>query len=242
VSRLTQLIHREMRARSELLVGTVVGELRPVRFDDDQVGAGVMWVVDVEIGSNRPLFSVPVKAGSDGGRFFANLGQTVLLRRNLLGRWQVVGPGDRRHGVRTTTEYDLTTGAAMGSAQDGSTIVIDPFEYYQGDQAMLGNPVVTFSREVGNDLIVRATGDFTAEGFAVSDSIVIGGTQVNDGTQTIAAVSALQIEIAGDVLFDEGPVDGVTIIVAGTSRWNNGLDGFPSKRIVDGDGNTIRPT
>lgn len=242
MSREKQLIRREFLSRKEFLVGTVIGAARAIRFDGTAPGAGVMLVCDVEIGSNRPLFNVPIKAGSDGGRFFANLGQTVLLRRNLGSRYQVVGPGDRAAGELQTIEYDLTTQDVAGSSARGFSTVIDPFEYYMGPSALKGNPAVTFDQvPAANDTITRAAGSFVDDGFVAGQSVKIT-SPLNAGTQTIAIVTGLVLEFSGDVLVDEGPISGVTILAVGTSRWNNGVDSFPSRRIVDADGNTVTPS
>jgi hypothetical protein len=241
MSREKQLIRREFLARKELLVGTVIGSIRPDRFDDDQPGAGVMWVVDIEIGSNRPLLNVPVKSAGDGGRFYANLGQTVLLRRSLLGRYMVVGPGDRVSGQLTTTEYDLTTEGAVASSALGFSAQVDPFEFYMGARSMKGNPSVTFDNQVGDDRLDRATGSFTDDGFLPGQSVRIT-SPLNTGTFSINTVGALTLSFIGDPFVDEGPLTGVRIGVTGTSRWSNGVDGFPSRRILNAQGVRITPS
>ena len=241
MSRETELIRREFLAKKELLVGTVVGEKRPVRFDGTAPGAGVVWVCDVEIGSNNPLLNVPIKGGSDGGRFFAELGNVVLLRRNLLGRYQVMGPGDRCAGERSTTEYNLVTQDVAATSQRGFSIFIDPFEFYQGPIAMLGNPSCTFDSSAGDDTLDRDAGSFVTEGFLAAQSVRIF-SPLNAGLYTIGAVSTLTLTFFGSPFAsDEGPIQGVTVGVAGTSRWNQ-LSSFPSKRIIDAAGDTIQPS
>ena len=156
MSRDKELIRREFLSRKELLVGTVIGEQRAARFDGTAPGAGVMWVCDVEIGSNNPLFNVPVKAGAHGGRFFAGLGQTVVLRRSLTGRYQVIGPGDRVSTQMEIIEYNAVAKDVAVQTQLGFQQVVDPFEVYQGLSAMLGNPSITFANEVAR--IAQALG------------------------------------------------------------------------------------
>ncbi len=241
MSRETELIRREFLAKKEFLVGTVVGAKRPVRFDGTAPGAAVVWVCDVEIGSNNPLLNVPIKGGSDGGRFFAELGNIVLLRRNLLGRYQVMGPGDRCAGERATTEYNLVTQDVAASSRRGFSIFIDPFEFYQGPTAMLGNPSVTFTNTGGNDTLDRSTGSFVDDGFLAGQSVRVANSPLNAGLYTILTVTIGTLDFAGDPFVDEGPISGVTMGVAGSSRWN-GLSGFPSKRIIDAAGNTIQPS
>ena len=241
MSRQVDLIRREFLNRKELLVGTVIGAPRATRFDGTAPGAGVMWVCDVEVGGTKPLLNVPVKAGSDGSRFYANLGSAVVLRRNLAGRYQVIGPGDRAAGELEIIEYDLVTQDVVTQSSQGFSKVVDPFEFYQGPISMRGNPAVTFTNTGGNDTMDRDAGDFTADGFLAAQSVVIT-SPLNAQTLTIANVSASQVDFAGDPFVDEGPITSVRMGVAGTSRWNDGVTSFPSRRIVDTDGNTITPS
>lgn len=241
MSREKDLIRREFLAKKEFLVGTVIGEKRPIRFDGTAPGAGVVWVCDVEIGSNNPLLNVPIKGSGDGGRFFASLGSVVLLRRNLLGRYQVIGPGDRCAGELETTFYNLVTQDVVVTSSRGFAQVIDPYEFYQGPTAMLGNPSCTFGANPGDDTLDRASGSFITDGFLASQSVRIF-SPLNAGLYTIGIVAAGTLTFFGDVFAaDEGPIKGVTCGVAGTSRWN-GLTSYPSKRIVDADGNTVQPS
>jgi hypothetical protein len=238
MSREKELIRREFLSRKEMLVGTIIGAARADRFDGVAPGAGVMWVCDVEIGSNNPLFNVPIKGGSHLGRDFASLGQTVLLRRNLLGRYQVVGPGDRAAAPLNTIEYDLVTQDVAATTSRGFATVQDPFEFYQGPRAMKGNPSVTFASNPGDDTLARATGSFIADGFLSGDSVIIT-SPLNSQSITIALVAAGQLNFTGNPFVDEGPITSVTVGVAGTSRWNDGVTPWPSRRILDADGNTV---
>lgn len=97
-----QLIRREMRTQGDR-VGTIISEMTITDFDGN--GAGV-FSADVEIGSNNFLKGLPVKA-NNGGRNYASLGQTVLIRRNAQGRYEVVGPGDRLSTAVEEVGYDL---------------------------------------------------------------------------------------------------------------------------------------
>lgn len=234
-------IRREFLNRKELLVGTVIGSARARRFDGTAPGAGVMWVCDVEMGGTRPLLNVPIKAGSDGGRFFANLGSAVVLRRNLAGRFQVIGPGDRAAGEMEIIEYDLVTTAVVTQSSQGFAQVVDPFEFYQGPTAMKGNPNVTFANTGGNDTMDRDAGSFVADGFVAAQSVKIT-SPLNSATLTLATVGVGQVDFVGDPFVNEGPIDRVRMGVVGTSRWNDGATSFPSRRIEDADGNTITPS
>jgi hypothetical protein len=64
---------------------------------------------------------------------------------------------------------------------------------------------------------------------------------LNSGTYTIGTASALVLTFVGDPFVDEGPILKVSMGVPTTSFWNDGVAGFPSRRIVDADGNTITP-
>jgi hypothetical protein len=238
VSREKELIRREFLSRQELIVGTVIGQPRAIRFDGVAPGAGVAWVCDIEIGSNNPLFSVPIKGGSHGGRDFANLGQTVLLRRNVNGRYMVVGPGDRAANTKKITEYDLVTQDAEPSTRFGFQKVVDPFEFYGGERSLKGGPFITFSLEAGDDTIDRASGSWLEDGFLPAQSIQVT-SPLNSGTFTTLAAGALQLTFSGNVFVDEGPIKGVSIGVVGTSFWNDGVTTWPSRRIIDSNGNTV---
>lgn len=123
------LIRREIEARKDL-VGTVLKKRELVQFDG--TGATGVWVVDVDVGGNRVLRDVPVKAGSDGSRFYADINQTVLLRRNTQGRFDVIGPADRVAAQAVEKEYDLQAGTEVSSRSVGFTVNKVPFEFYQG--------------------------------------------------------------------------------------------------------------
>lgn len=258
MSREQELIQREIASREPFKVGTVVGSRRLVQFDSDPTTPGIMYVCDVEIGSNRPLLNVPIKAGSNGGRFYALDGATVLLRRNLLGRWQVVGPGDRNAGEKFIVDYDIVTEAPVGTENIGTTRVIDPFEYYQGPISVKGNPALTLT-QAANDFITRASGSFIDDGFTqgapgpanriyigngVPESFVGVDVPGTSGRQRdVDAVTDLVLTLQGTAFQSPtfGPASGITVGQVATSRWNDGVNGFPSRRIVDASGVTINP-
>lgn len=128
-------VRREVLARREAIVGRVVSHLRLTTFDGSP-GGGPTWVVDVDAGDGRRVLrDVPVKAGADGARFYAQLGQSVLLRRNAAGRFDVVGPADRVPAPAVAKEYDPATGAEVSSATEGLTTTVEPFTHLQGTGA-----------------------------------------------------------------------------------------------------------
>ncbi|KKL68067.1 hypothetical protein LCGC14_2128710, partial [marine sediment metagenome] len=73
------------------------------------------------------------------------------------------------------------------------------------------------------DTIVRASGNFTTDGYVAGDRVEVSGSSNNDGSYTIAIVAALTLTlVAGDVLVAEGPAGSITL-----KRWahpDNGGD------------------
>jgi hypothetical protein len=126
VSDLRGLIKREIKGRQQFIVGKILSLPSLVNFE---VTAAPRWVVDVDIGANRPLRRVPIKGGSDGQRFYANLGQTVLLRRNAFGRYEVVSQGDRVTGdtssfkTYTLDDPNAKTSSSLGFRADPVTFI-----------------------------------------------------------------------------------------------------------------------
>lgn len=125
MSNLKDLIRREMNTQKETIVGTVLTESRIVDFDG--MGSGV-FVTDVEVGSNNFLSDVPIKANQN--RFYAQVGQTVLLRRNAQGRYEVTAPGDRVASPVTEKGYDLSDGSEQSSQDLGFLSERVPFSHY----------------------------------------------------------------------------------------------------------------
>jgi hypothetical protein len=123
---LQRLVRREIKNMQENIVGTVISELRLIDFDGNSSG---VWVCDVEIGSNHYLQDIPVKALSN--RFHAQLGQSVLLRKNARGRYEVIGPGDRITKPLRRIGYNLATQVAGTPIDVGFTFDRVPFSYYQ---------------------------------------------------------------------------------------------------------------
>ena len=232
-----QLIRREIISREREFVATVISNPSMVDFDQSASGAPT-WVVDLDIGGNRPAKNVPIKASGSGDRFYAQLGQTVLVRRTALGRLYVIGPGDRTAGSLVETVYSLETGNPSTVTTTEFVRRFFPLEYYQGT-AMLGNPTVTFAVEAGDDSITRSAGSFIDDGFSIGQQIRVMRSTLNDAVFTLTGVTALQL-LVSTALQNEGPiVGGVTIGVVGTSRWNDGVTFFPFSRLEDASGNPV---
>lgn len=241
MSSIKQFVRREIIAREREFIATVKSERKLLRFDDPVTG-GVFWVVDIDIGSNRIIKNVPVKAGGSGSIFYAQNNQTVKVRRTALGRFYVIGPGDLAIGSRVTTTYSLDDGSETASATTTFTRVFFPYESYMGTQAVKGNPNITFSSS--GDTITRDAGDFrvtTGDGFAVGDVVRIGSQSALNEQGSVTILSVTEFVLGVDVtLFDEGPIASVTILVEGSSLYNTGGDTndfYPYSRIEDQDGN-----
>jgi len=233
-----ELIVRELRARRDFITGTVSSELEFRKFDATAVGGPVV-TCRVNIGGNRILENVPVKS-VNGDRAYARLGQVVLLKKNAQGRYEVVGPSDRKTNQENVVSYDLNTQLSTGSQTTGFIFERVPFEFYMGPQSMKDRPNVTFMQVGGgNDTIVRDAGSFIDDGFLASQSVKVVGSPSNDGALTVAAVSATTLEFAGDVLTTEGPIANVRIGVVGSSLWGDGVTPFGLTRVLDGSGNPV---
>ena len=93
-------------------------------------GAGAIWAQTVEIGSNRMISNVPVKA-VNGRRSYANRGATVLLRRGAQGRYEVIGPGDRVSGAQIKKTYTFGVLAETSTVTIGFTTRAEVFDFYK---------------------------------------------------------------------------------------------------------------
>lgn len=225
-----RFIRREIIARRETLIGTVVSDQILVAYDTTPAGAQT-WVVDVDVGSNRILRDVMVKAGTRG-RFYAQRGQTVSLRRNAQGRFDVIGPADRTVAGREVRTYDLNAAVQVGSTASGFQVVVRAFEFFAGARSMKGAPSVVF--DAGGQTLTRSAGSWLVDNFTAGggDSVRIAGTQLNNGVRTTVSASALVLTLSSGVV-SEAAAEGVSVGVVGTSRWNDGVTGFPARDIID---------
>jgi hypothetical protein len=128
---LRDFVKREVRATpGRLIAGTV---LTPPKLKDFGAGSSPVWVVDVAIGSNRPLKNVPVKGGANGSRSYADLGQVVLVKEQTGEKFQVIGPGDKKIAVTVVKTYDIGILNPTTTANLGQQVVRRPYSYYRGD-------------------------------------------------------------------------------------------------------------
>lgn len=234
---LRRLIRQEIAAKQQTIIGKVLSQR--VRKDFD-AGGGPVWVVDIDVGGERILRDVPVKGGSDGTVRYADRGQTVALRRNSLGRFDVVAPGDKVIGITAVVDIVIATGADAGTGVDyGFTHYPRPFSYYRGPTTFAsGAPTFTFTLVGGgNDTLFRSTGSWLTDGFTAGKWIFVEGSALNDGAYgPILTPSASTLYFAGNVFATE-VVAGIS--VGHTSRWMDGVNGFPKVAIIDAQGNEV---
>lgn len=128
-SGLGRFVRREILARRPEITGTVIG---PLRVIDADATTSATWVVDVDIGGGVALEEVQVKAGGDGSRFYAALGQTVKLARNTEGLYDVIGPGDRVAAIAVKKTYNLDSATPLSTENVGRQAERVPYSFYQG--------------------------------------------------------------------------------------------------------------
>lgn len=229
---LKAIIRREILARHQTMVGTVVSDQSLIEFDASASGSE-SWVVDVDIGSNRIIRDVVIKAGTRG-RFFAQRGQTVSLHRNSLGRFDIVGPADKLTGVANLNTYDINANTLTASSLTGFVTVFRPYEYYQGAIHMTGAVTVTFA--AGANTITRTVGSWLTDGFIAGggQTIRIAGSTSNNATRTTSSATALVLTVTAGIV-NEGPTvaGAVSIAVNGGGRYNDGVTGYPVTQIIN---------
>ncbi len=120
---------KQVKFTKETIQGTVLTDLHLVHYGN--TGLAAVWVCEVDVGGSRHLTDVPVKAGSNGEHFFAQRNQTVLLRRNTGGRYEIIGPGDKRQGIANVKTYSLGITAPSASVTRGFSSVPVPFDFYE---------------------------------------------------------------------------------------------------------------
>lgn len=241
-----RLAREEIRARRDR-VGKVLSTRRILDFSTSTP----VWVVNVDVGGERVLRDVPVKAFGALQRTYAVPGQSVNLKRNTQGRYDVVGPADAVVGTTVAMDVDLDTQTGSPGTDFGFSPVVRPHTFYQGPVRLRGNPNLTFDQvPAGNDTLVRSAGSWVDDGFQVGDDIEVGGSLFNDtqgdlgAPYTVAAISTTTnpddaLEFAGDVLTDEGPSNDIFVALSGGALWNDGVNGYPKTSIVDAQGNEV---
>lgn len=129
MSLIKPFIRREIKARQDL-VGTVISD----KFlKAANAGGSPVWVCDVNVGGEKVLRNVRIKGSSaQGSRFYADRGQTVLLRRNTQGRFQIIGPADKIASIAGVNRYTIGNATATTAAQLGFTFEVVAFEFYEG--------------------------------------------------------------------------------------------------------------
>ena len=91
---LLRLIERQVKRRRERIRGKMVSD--PYFVHVDPGGNRFKTLVgDVDVGSNRILKAVPIKANGKS-RYYARALSPVFCERDARGRWQVIAPADRQ--------------------------------------------------------------------------------------------------------------------------------------------------
>lgn len=127
---LKNLIRREVKARAQTIIGTVVTTRVLTQFDQTATGSPV-WTCSVDIGTKRLLPNVPIRTTGKDGLAYADVGRSVQLRRNAQGRFEVVGPGDHVVGAMVVKQYDAD-GVETSSVNQGYSSETLPYSYYAG--------------------------------------------------------------------------------------------------------------
>lgn len=148
-----QLIKREIQSSREYIVGQVLTQPEISLYTP----LSTMWVCDVTIGDDlRRLEKVPIKALINGDRGYARAGQTVLLRKNTAGRYDIIGPADRVTGKVVKKTYTIDLPTETSSANLGFATRREPFEYYGINAAWNDGvtpfPLVTITDPDGNPI------------------------------------------------------------------------------------------
>ena len=229
-----ELVRQEIIAREQTIVGKVVRARKLVEFD----GSSAVWVVDVDIGAEKVLKKVPVKGGSGLRRSYADEGQTVVLRRNALGRFDVVGPGDRVAGVTKTKSYDYATGTPTVKPDIWFGVQIESFDYYQGpENPSPGAPTenLTFTAGPPGTILRAGPGSWLSDGFALGKWFIVSNSASNDGYYgPLTGATATLLTIAGG-LVAEGPSLGISI--GWGSLWTDVP--MPVRTTRDAQGNIV---
>ena len=132
MSDLKRLINREIDKKMIRIRGTCVTDPRQVNFDPG--GAQFLtFVTDVDVGGNRILENVPIKAGAKA-RFFAKKGSPVFLERDAQGRYQVVAPAERVQTQGNVTELDEDLATVNAAGFIGFTSTREIYDFYKGTE------------------------------------------------------------------------------------------------------------
>lgn len=235
-----KIIARELRARRPIIMGKVISQRYRLEF---QAGKYPVWAADVDVGGGRILRNVPIKGGTDGSVRYADRGQTVSLNRNSLGRFDIIGPGDKRIGITIVKDY-IVTGADAGTGVDfGFVSAAQPYSFYRGPASpAMGYGDFTFTLVGGgNDTLDRSAGSWITDGFTGGTGmyIFISGSASNDGVfgPIVAPVTATRLLFGGDVFVNEGPTSAPEI--GHTSRWADGQHGYPKVGIFNPQGDEV---
>jgi hypothetical protein len=130
-----------------------------------------------------------------------------------VGTGSPLNAGTKAHAIATVTDLAITLDVLDDFAVEGPISGV----------TLVGEQALSFA--ASTDVVTRSAGSWLDDGFRLGDSITITGTVSNNGTFTVAGVTALALDL-GDGLANE--VIGATVptIVAGQTKaaWMAEID------------------
>jgi len=136
-----QLIKKQIDFQRSERVGTVLSPIKQI--DGSSLGSSPINVVDIDIGSNRVLKDVLIKASGSGSYFYAEVGSSVILHKNTKGLYDVIGPADRIVAVKQVNTYDFGILTPTSTENSGFSYIRRPYSYFAED-----GPLSTPSEDV----------------------------------------------------------------------------------------------
>jgi hypothetical protein len=184
-------------------------------------------------------------------------GDTGTLTSAAAGFTGVVAPGDlviitetgdskgvyRVISVDSDTVLTLDTSDHPFSSESGIDFdVVYPGMYlqYKNEEITLGAYGDLTFTNADPDTIERETGSWITDGVSIGTTINISGSADNDGTYTVAGVTASTLTlVATDQLINEGPVGGVTVTAFDNFKRDIGGNIYSYRWRLTGNGASL---
>jgi len=125
---LTYLTQTQITANDPTITGKVLS--RPALYASD--GAGLLWVVDVDIGNGQILRNVAIPR-NNRDLIYADAGNAVTLERTANGFYQIVGLAPEMPGTYTLVEIDLgdySFGAPVDLTIESRVLTLEELSIY----------------------------------------------------------------------------------------------------------------
>lgn len=117
------------------------------------------------------------------------------------------------HPGRTFLDGDVTAASdEVGDTAHGFTAGDGPYQLTSAGPVLAGTPGVIIS--TSPELLTRDAGSWLTEGFAVNQTVTLGGSASNNGPLTITAVTTLVITVA-ETLTPEATQTDLTLVATG---------------------------